>query len=343
MKSGSRTRLCTLRLTALSIGLVGPDAHAQELLQNRSFETPVGVAPGNNLYVTIPDWTAVNVTPVQAQPFNIVRPWLLYVQGPTATPTGGGAQYLDIAGASGAVRQSVTIPAQGMIDFSAWFSVREFAQAITGTINIIDSGGNVVATTSIGFSIFDLLSQWKQAASVNLPVSAGTYTIELVIPDYMNVDLASLVFKPAIALIKTSAPVSDPVNGSVNPKHIPGSVAEYTIAVTTPSSYTVSASTILISDPTPANTDLVVADIGGAGSGPAAFTPGTSGLSYTFAAVASTTDDIEFSNNGGASWTYVPSADANGVDAGVTTVRLRPKGVMAASSTATFRLRYRVR
>ena len=318
-------------------------AYAQEMLQNRSFETPVGGANGNNLFTTIPNWTAINVTPAQAQPFNIVRPWFLYAQGPTSTPSGGGAQYLDIAGAGGAVRQTVTISASGMIDFSAWFSLRNFPQALTGTINILDSGGSVIASDSVSFSIFDLLTQWKQAGSANLPVAAGTYTIELVLPDAMNVDLASLVFKPALALTKTDALVSDPINGTTNPKHIPGSVTEYTIAATTPSSYSVTANTVLISDPTPPNADLVVTDIGGAGSGPAAFAPGSSGLTYIFASAASTTDDIEFSNNGGSSWAYAPSADANGVDPNVTTVRLRPKGAMATASTATFRIRYRLR
>jgi trimeric autotransporter adhesin len=86
-----------------------------------------------------------------------------------------------------------------------------------------------------------------------------------------------------------------------------------------------------------------VADIGTAGSGPAAFVAGTTGLTYSFLSLASATDDIEFSNNSGASWTYTPVAGVNGADPAVTNVRMRPKGVMAASSTLTFRLRYRVK
>ena len=151
------------------------------------------------------------------------------------------------------------------------------------------------------------------------------------------------MFKPALTLTKSSVPYSDPVNGTTNPKLIPGGVAEYSIAATSPSSYTVSNNTIVVTDATPVNTDLVVSNIGGAGSGPAGFTAGTSTLTYGFTSLASATDNIDFSNNGGATWTYTPVADGNGVDATVTTVRLRPQGTMAASSTATFRLRYRIR
>ena len=99
---------------------------------------------------------------------------------------------------------------------------------------------------------------------------------------------------------------------------------------------------ILIGDATPANSALVVTDIIGAGSGPAAFTAGTSGLTYSFISLASAADDIEFSNNNGLSWTYTPVTGANGTDPAVTNVRLRPKGVMAANTTLQFRLRYRV-
>jgi hypothetical protein len=325
--------------------VLGPaPVRAQELLQNRSFETPVAPALGNNFYTTIPNWTIFSIAPAQTQPWNIILPSTSYANNPSAPPTGGGVQYLDINSAAGTIRQTVTIPSQGMVDISGWFSVRDFPQALSGlTINVRDSGGALVGTVSTSFVATDPIGLWKQATTANIPVLAGTYIFEVVIPDFGNFDLASMVFKPAISVAKTNAAYSDPVNGLTNPKQIPGGVTEYIITATTPASYSVTSNTVIVADPTPASTELIVTDIGAVGSGPAAFAAGTTGLTYGFTSLASATDDIEFSNNGGTSWTYTPVADANGADAAVTNVRMRPKGIMAASSTLTFRLRYRIK
>lgn len=336
--------LRALVLLMISVLATSAPLSAQQLLLNRSFETPVTPANGNNFYATIPNWTAVNVTPAQPLPFNVIRPFAGYANNPTATPAGGGVQYLDINSAAGSIRQTITIPSNGMLDISGWFSVRDFPQALSGlNINIRTSGGVLVATTSTSFIAADPIGLWKQAVSVNIPLAAGTYIFEVDMPDFANFDLASAVFKPALALTKTSAPYSDPQNGLVNPKLIPGGVAEYTIAVASPAAYTVTNNTVVLTDPTPTNMELVVNDIGAPGSGPAAFIPGTSTLTYTFTSLASVTDNIDFSNNGGVSWTYTPVANVNGADPAVTNVRVRPQGTMAASSTASVRLRYRIR
>jgi hypothetical protein len=342
----SKVRLSTILLCLIIVGtafLSSPVA-AQQLLNNRSFESALTPTPvnGNNFYASIPNWTIVNLTPNQATPWNIIRPWSGYASNPTATPTGGGALYLDITSASGSIRQTVTIPSQGMVDFSGWFSVRDFPQALSGlNIKIRNASNTVVATSSTSFAATDPIGLWKQASASNIPLAAGTYIFEVDIPNFANFDLASLVFKPSLSVSKTSVALSDSISLS-NPKSIPGAVMEYTLAATSPASYTVTANSIILTDTTPANMALIVTDIGGTGSGPAAFTAGTTGLSYSFISLGSTTDDIEFSNNGGLSWTYTPVAGANGADSSVTTVRLRPKAIMAASSTLTFKLRYRV-
>jgi hypothetical protein len=320
-------------------------AFAQELLANRSFESALTPTPvnGNNFYTTIPTWTIINVAPAQTTPWNIIRPHAGYANNPTATPTGGGSLYLDVNAASGTIQQSVTFPSAGMVDISGWFSVRDFPQALTGLIiNVRNVATNtIVATTNTSFAAADPIGLWKQASATNLPVGAGAHIFEVEIPNFANFDLASLVFKPALTVTKTSAAFSDGVSVT-NPKMIAGSVVEYTLSATSPASYTVTSNSILMGDATPANTALVVTDIGGSGSGPAAFIAGSTGLTYSFTSLANATDDIEFSNNGGASWTYTPVAGGNGTDPAVTNVRLRPKGIMAASSTLQFRLRYRV-
>ncbi len=329
-------------VTMLFLASFSAPVSAQELLVNRSFESPVVPNNGNNFYATIPNWTASNVTPARAQPFNVIRPHAGYANNPTATPIGGGIQYLDINGASGRLTQTVTFPSRGMVDLRGWFSVRDFPQALTGLIiNVRDSGGTVVASANTSFILADPIGLWKQASTLNIPVTAGTFTFEVEMPNFANFDLASLVFKPSLTVIKTSIVASDPVS-TANPKSIPGSVTEYNISVASPSSYTVSSNTIFVVDVTPSNTSLIVANIAGAGSGPASFTAGTTTLTYAFTSLGSAADDIEFSNNNMASWTYTPVADGNGADSTVTHIRFNPKGTMAASSTMQFRVRYRV-
>ncbi|MFO1426742.1 MAG: hypothetical protein U1F11_07155 [Steroidobacteraceae bacterium] len=56
----------------------------------------------------------------------------------------------------------------------------------------------------------------------------------------------------ALSIQKTSAVVSDPLNGTTNPKAIPGSVVEYTITLTNTGA--VAAAGLVLSDPVPTNT-----------------------------------------------------------------------------------------
>lgn len=334
-----RACLCLAAVPALA----AQSAWAGELLVNRSFETAMTPATvnGNNFYTTMPNWVTTSDTGV-AQPVNLVRPHAGYAGNPTATPTGGGAIYFDVNASSGNIRQAVTLPSNGMVDFSGWFSVRDNQQALSGCIvNIRDAGGTVVATVSTSFLASDPIGLWKQAAGINVPLAAGTYTFEAVIPNPANFDLASLFFKPALVVTKAQAAYSDPVNNLINPKQIPGGVTTYTITATSPAEYATTSGTVIVSDATPANTDLVLTDIV-AGQGPASFAPGTSGLTYTYANLASAADNLEFSSNGGTSWTYTP-VPVGGIDPLVTNVRLRPTGAMAASTSFTVTLRYRVR
>lgn len=320
-------------------------AHAQELLQNRSFENPVASADGNNFYATIPSWT---VTPNLggATPVNIVKAWSGYANNPTITPSGGGAQYLDINSDSGVIKQAVTLPDASVIDYSIWFSVRDYAQDISGlTVNIRNSSNVIVSSASTSFTVSDPIGLWKQTGASNVTLPAGIYSFEVTIPDYANVDLASLVYKPPLQVSKTSIAYTDPVNHMINPKQIPGGITQYSILITNPGTLPVANNSIAIVDTTPSNLSLVVTDIGTSGSGPAALIQGStsSTLTYNFSGLSSTTDDIEFSNNGGTSYTYTPVADANGVDSTVTNVRINPKGAMAQSSSFTIRLRYLIK
>jgi hypothetical protein len=103
---------------------------------------------------------------------------------------------------------------------------------------------------------------------------------------------------------------------------------------------------VAIVDRMPANTRLFVGDLGAPGSGPVAFVNGSpsSALTWTYTSLNSLTDDLEFSNDNGVSWTYVPVPDGSGTDAAVTDIRMRPKGTMPpqGAGSPSFELRFRV-
>lgn len=146
---------------------------------------------------------------------------------------------------------------------------------------------------------------------------------------------------PPLTIVKLSTVYSDPINGTSNPKAIPGALVTYQIIVTSPPGTQADTDSLIISDPIPVNTVLFVADLPDyVGSTPVVFNPNSSTLTLNFNTLSDLTDDVDFSSDGGATWTYVPMADANGVDAAVTDIRLKPKGSFAPGN---FSIRFRVR
>lgn len=153
---------------------------------------------------------------------------------------------------------------------------------------------------------------------------------------------------PSFTTALSSPLTSDPHNGTTNPKAVPGAIRLYSLKITNGSSGYPDSNSVVVVQPVPAGLSLFVGNLGGAGSGPVAFAQGTpsSGLTYTYAGLASTTDDVGFSNNGGASFAYTPSPDSNGYDNAVTHIRVTPRGIFAGSSasgTPNFTISYRVK
>ena len=149
-----------------------------------------------------------------------------------------------------------------------------------------------------------------------------------------------------LAVSQAVQTVSDPVLGTANPKSIPGARKRWVVRVADAgNARAIDANSVQVTFPVPAGTSLFVGDVAGAGSGPVRFTDGTppSTLTYTFAGLASTSDDLAFSRDGGATWTYVPTAGPDGTDATVTHVRVTPRGRPAcapAPTPAGFELRF---
>jgi hypothetical protein len=137
---------------------------------------------------------------------------------------------------------------------------------------------------------------------------------------------------PILANAKTVTLVSDPVNGVTNPKNIPGAVSQYAIRITNSAlGGVVDNGRLTITEPIPSNAALFTGAL--SGTAPFIFADGApvSGLSCSFTALNSTTDCVDFSNDGGITWVYVPNG---AYDAAVTHVRFKFAGVMAANTGA---------
>ena len=152
---------------------------------------------------------------------------------------------------------------------------------------------------------------------------------------------------PSLTVVKALQTTSDPFNGAVNPKSIPGALMTYTVTVTNTGPGAADPNTVFVLDAIPANTDLFVGDLSAPGSGPVLFVDGapSSALTCTFTSLASPTDDVSFSNDGGASFGYTPVPNANGVDPAVTHIRINPKGTLPGNGggNPSFQVRFRVR
>lgn len=137
-----------------------------------------------------------------------------------------------------------------------------------------------------------------------------------------------------LVIEKTSAVISDPVNGTSNPKLIPGAVVEYTVNVRNVGTGAVDASSIVIVDVMPPEMSFAVGT-------PVTFTNGTttSGLS---AFNAATMVSYSSATGGAAPYTYTPSGS---FDANLRGIRIAPTGTMAAATSATaqpsFTIRFR--
>ncbi|MEQ5787429.1 hypothetical protein J3454_05930 [Erythrobacter sp. NFXS35] len=135
---------------------------------------------------------------------------------------------------------------------------------------------------------------------------------------------------------KTSVVISDPVNGSTNPKAIPGAILEYTITVRNVGRQRVDSSSIVIIDDMPA-------DMAFATGTPVTFVDGSpqSGLDAFNAATM-----VRFSSVPGFAgpFTYTPSG---AFDPNVRAIRITPTGRMdrsdGASDQPSFTIRFRAR
>ncbi len=126
-----------------------------------------------------------------------------------------------------------------------------------------------------------------------------------------------------LAIVKSSATLSDPLNGTANPKAIPGAIMRYTLSVSNSGAASVDGNSVLLIDSLPPQITV------GTAAAPT-FTQGTPSSALTFNAGT----DIRYSNavsapSSFAACTYSP---VSAYDPAVHYICLNPKGTMAGST-----------
>lgn len=149
----------------------------------------------------------------------------------------------------------------------------------------------------------------------------------------------------SLAIQKSIAVVTD-LLGTLRPRIFTGSTIDYALIVTNPlANLLTPVRRVEIVDMIDPTLKLRVLDYPGS-SGPVEFVDGGllglgllgGGVTYSYTAIGSTTDGLEFFD--GTNWTYVPVADADGYDVRVRGIRVKVAGTQTAGGS--FRLRYRV-
>ncbi|HEY3518893.1 MAG TPA: DUF11 domain-containing protein [Gammaproteobacteria bacterium] len=285
---------------------------------------PVGATAGSFSRVQLDSATVIDVNSVQT--FNAAYP-------------GGAVQASFSSGSTAYVRAVVSDPfgsfdiASGRVSIVDSASVVRVANAAMPMV--ADSGG---ATRTYEYAYVIPAGAPSGGWSAQVTAVEGT---EGVVTHTRTGGFVVPPLLPALRVTKTVDVLSDPVNGAVNPFQIPGSLQRYRVTVTNTGVGSVDASTLVIADLVPANTELFVASGGG---DPVQFFDGStpSGLTFDYAT------QVTYSNQPGGvpPYSYTPTADGNGVDPNVTALRIAPGGAMSAAAGAnqpSFTVEFRVR
>jgi hypothetical protein len=193
-----------------------------------------------------------------------------------------------------------------------------FSELASGTTNLANYASTMLCTNS------------NSTSPTLLPTTPGSSitpllgdTITCIITNKAKNNIAT------VSVSKASSVISDPINGVTNPKRIPGAIVRYFITVSNTGLGAVDASTLVITDPLPANVSVFASTISG---DPIQFIDGipASGLTYSYAS------NVSYTNQPGGvgPFTYAPILDGAGYSSGVTGIRIAPTGTMSASSGA---------
>jgi len=160
-------------------------------------------------------------------------------------------------------------------------------------------------------------------------------------------------FLPSIALTKSITVTTDPINGTTNPKAIPGAELTYEIKVINSGRGKSDDGSLILQDEIPLNSDLYVGNIicSGTDLGPVCFkegsTPDESGLSFVYVSLTDASDDLFFSTDG-SDFTYEPVDSGDGYDPAIRYIRMIPANELNnapkdASAQPEFNFYYQIR
>ncbi|MBI9074017.1 MAG: DUF11 domain-containing protein [Desulfatibacillum sp.] len=212
-------------------------------------------------------------------------------------------------------------------------------------IDIIDSESTYQITSGSMTEVYDsgdATKIYEYAFTLNSTMPTGLWTARVTAvegTEGLVTDVGTtqftVVIPPDFTVLKTAQTVYDPYNNTTNPKAIPGAYVMYSVLVTNFGGAS-DADSFIMTDPIDSNIELFVGDLSGAGSGPVQFSCSTGappcGLTYTFTSLASTTDDLDFSQyTTGTDFSYVPVGDAEGFDDVVRRLRVNPKNSFSAA------------
>ena len=197
-----------------------------------------------------------------------------------------------------------------------------FNEAASGTTNLTYYTSGMACTNS-----------YAPTTPTTLPNTVGG-TVTPQLGDNISCTITNTgINKAKLTISKALTVVSDPVNGTTNPKLIPGAIVDYVITITNAGTGPVDLSTVVINDPIPANLSTFVQ-----GAAPVTFTDGTpaTGLGYSYVATSTWT------RTGG----FPLAPDAAGFDSAITNLRVAPTGTMPAATVAgqpNFSIKFRAR
>ena len=179
-----------------------------------------------------------------------------------------------------------------------------------------------------------------------IPAPDGVWSVDFVANEGAEAavtDTASKSFSvgsPTLNVRKAISTVYDPVNFSSFAKSIPNSRVEYTVEITNSGFGFVDENTILITDMLPSTQSTFYF---GVPPDPVRFNDGavTSGLSFTFTDITDPNDDVQFSNDGCATFLVPPTAPTADPVTGYDTtvpkidcIAINPKGSFNGSDGA---------
>ncbi|WP_248633944.1 CshA/CshB family fibrillar adhesin-related protein [Novosphingobium nitrogenifigens] len=196
-------------------------------------------------------------------------------------------------------------------------------QVSAGTAYTLDES---TAGTTVASQYTSVLG-WTNAngsSSTKLPTAPGG-SITPALGDVVSCTITNtkVATNASLAVVKSSTVLSDPVNGSTNPKAIPGAIVAYTITVSNTGPSAVDKNTVLLIDALPSQLSV------GTAASPT-FVQGSPSSNLTFSAAS----NIAFSSStiaptSFAACTYTPTTS---YDPAVRFICLNPRGTMAGST-----------